>query len=377
MNIDDFQAFRLRYCETHPGTDLATVVYKYVAGHARFCSHFGMRIDAVIADNTDLQIVRATGHGGVSESKCSQFQGTDGKNHFYRVFGAGRDENVRTLETILQSDELRIFRDEQVFFEAPRGIYTYIIGSSEDGQAHLFAVQVLSVGEVMTKHRHLFERLRALLVRFHYAGELSTRGNHVLVNFESGTLMSSFSQDNRSLERTWFDEDVLPMFQRLTRTYKRKLESDPDEVFTFTYHPYTLITSDIKTPRHVILLYLIAGLRVHLYESNCNHHRMLGESLDKQIDVIRTYNSSRESLQREFEELAVSEKQKYESLDHYIFWRNYGRHMKPEVKWRNPERTKRVLEGTPLDPLSPLLIQCTHAGASASAGAGGAAAADA
>jgi hypothetical protein len=91
-------------------------------------------------------------------------------------------------EEVLYSVQ-NIFVDKELCHGSD-GIYSYIVGKTISGGVKLFAVRVLSINEIGTKHSDIYRRVKDTYIKeIHYAGEFEKKGTTIVYNFISGTYM--------------------------------------------------------------------------------------------------------------------------------------------------------------------------------------------
>lgn len=303
MNLADFVTFYHDYSRRHPTASLKNAVFKYVAGH--FCraeSLFGLKLHV---NAPALETHKEVSFNEICQGKCSRFRGVDGKIYYYSLTcPSDESASIAMLEDLISFAEEReqrasfqLFENEPFLRDAPDGVYTYMVVSIDD-RPFVFAVQTNSVGEVGTKHRHLLHRIIARFpdpnerehLMFHYAGEiriLSTADHARLIqfNFESGTFMGEEGLGlGRRDDEELYAQQLITLFTRLasesdeapvqpmkkTLTEKAADERDSKTLrFEHVQEGFIHLHS-VTTPHHVIILYILAGLRITVFEGrNC------------------------------------------------------------------------------------------------------------
>ena len=174
VNFENFLNFYNRYIQINPTKSLEQIIYKYVIGknlinNNNSLNRFGYHINAPVDTLTNDQNYPWKD----DVSSLSSFVGNDSNTYYYSL--CVNDGKMGCLDTAkLDSDNLIfqyierlydaniIYIDNELITYGPLGTYTYIIGSDEESNTHIYAAKVLTMHELGSKHAHIFYRIASL-----------------------------------------------------------------------------------------------------------------------------------------------------------------------------------------------------------------------
>ena len=174
VNFENFLNFYNRYIQINPTKSLEKIIYKYVIGknlinNNNSLNRFGYHINAPVDTLTNDQNYPWKD----DVPSLSSFVGNDSNTYYYSL--CVNDGKMGCLDTEkLDSDNLIfqyierlydaniIYIDNELITYGPLGTYTYIIGSDEESNTHIYAAKVLTMHELGSKHAHIFYRIASL-----------------------------------------------------------------------------------------------------------------------------------------------------------------------------------------------------------------------
>lgn len=357
MDLNGFVDFYHPYIRSHPDASLQTAVEKFVAAH--FCHNGGTSSFGVKLHLNDLArtLNEQYTFGSICTYDCSRFRGVDDQLYFYKVDCPQEEsQTMQVLSELIsyadareQGTTFQLFENADFIQNAPDGTYTYIVVSLEE-RMFIFGTQTNSLSEVATKHRHLLHRVLERFkeheeVFFHYGGEIqietttSTPPNIerlIKFNFMSGTFMSERSGGYDDEEFVYAPEMKILLVefasqqneQSIAQASKRRSQQttndQPHVQSTIQFSTSEFITkSNIITPHHIIILYILAGLRVMVFESECfTFDNLIYKILRLTNKAIRKVNSplstkTYDQIQEEYQLLDPSERP--DTFDKYFY----------------------------------------------------------